>query len=466
MKKILHLLIFLILTAHVLSAQTDITNMYPQNNYLINPASVGSNPFWELHTGYRRQWAGISNAPENAYLSAQGSISQSQGAGVFISHSSSSLMAYFDGKISYSYRISLSRGISLAAGASVGYSQQKFDISGVIATDYSDYLLTGNTNIRGVSSDIGFLLRSERLQIGFALPYLLHPSYSYGDNKNVDWFEYFIFHGSYNLIQNEMWLVQGIGLYKNNAQGMGADASMRVLWDQQVGLSAGYRTNNGTFLKGEFLIKNLSLAYSFEMGTNKYMRSHEVMLGIRFGQKKHSARIADQNTAPSETLESDDSEEVVATEKEEEVSIMDTVTDEEMNDDTLSTQSTAEAVVDSINTAFENPEMLIVFELNSGENVRSGNQEKVIREAVALYQLHPEYHITVIGHSCSLGSEEINQHISELRAQKVATELEKNGIPATHLTVIGQGESIPISKGTTPEELSKNRRVQLMFDIQ
>lgn len=57
-----------------------------------------------------------------------------------------------------------------------------------------------------------------------------------------------------------------------------------------------------------------------------------------------------------------------------------------------------------------------------------------------------------------------NQALSHARAQAVATYLiDKHGIPASRLTVIGYGETWPIMPNDTAQGRSKNRRVEVII---
>ena len=71
--------------------------------------------------------------------------------------------------------------------------------------------------------------------------------------------------------------------------------------------------------------------------------------------------------------------------------------------------------------------------------------------------------LTVTGHTDSTGSEEYNQGLSERRAQTVADRLAA-AYPNAELTVLGLGESQPVSTNDTAAGRLLNRRVTITID--
>jgi outer membrane protein OmpA-like peptidoglycan-associated protein len=75
-----------------------------------------------------------------------------------------------------------------------------------------------------------------------------------------------------------------------------------------------------------------------------------------------------------------------------------------------------------------------------------------------------EYEKTVIevaGHTDSTGSAELNQSLSERRAQSVANYMSSHGVKSQRLITIGAGESHPVASNDTEQGKAANRRVEL-----
>jgi len=71
---------------------------------------------------------------------------------------------------------------------------------------------------------------------------------------------------------------------------------------------------------------------------------------------------------------------------------------------------------------------------------------------------YPQTTIEVGGHTDIRGAEDYNQKLSEKRAQTVAGELLRNGIPSHRIRAVGYGESRPISS-----DHAINRRVEILI---
>ncbi len=94
------------------------------------------------------------------------------------------------------------------------------------------------------------------------------------------------------------------------------------------------------------------------------------------------------------------------------------------------------------------------------------NQEtKTSLSSLAEYlKKNPNSKLKIIGHSCDLGSDQLNQKYSVLRATKVKSYLNQIGIKNDRLKIEGKGESEPIAPNDIEENRQKNRRVQFILE--
>lgn len=72
--------------------------------------------------------------------------------------------------------------------------------------------------------------------------------------------------------------------------------------------------------------------------------------------------------------------------------------------------------------------------------------------------------ITVEGHTDQRASEEYNQRLSELRAFAAKKELIRLGADESKMTSVGKGESELVTKETTDEAYSRNRRIVVVVE--
>ena len=76
---------------------------------------------------------------------------------------------------------------------------------------------------------------------------------------------------------------------------------------------------------------------------------------------------------------------------------------------------------------------------------------------------YPALHVTVEGHTDSVGTDDYNQQLSERRAQAVRDYFVQEGINSASVEAHGYGKTEPIATNDTPEGRQQNRRVELIL---
>ncbi len=99
------------------------------------------------------------------------------------------------------------------------------------------------------------------------------------------------------------------------------------------------------------------------------------------------------------------------------------------------------------------------FNTNSAELGQVFNE--ALKQVAEILTTHPQSQVLIVGHTDSVGSDLANQVLSERRAQSVATILERLGVEASQMQVMGRGESQPVASNATEEGRAHNRRVEL-----
>ena len=100
---------------------------------------------------------------------------------------------------------------------------------------------------------------------------------------------------------------------------------------------------------------------------------------------------------------------------------------------------------------------------------RSGSYELApgARERLAkvsgIILAYPSLLVSVEGHTDSVGGDEYNQSLSELRAQAVRDYFIQQGIASSSVEAHGYGKTAPIASNDTPEGRQQNRRVELVL---
>jgi outer membrane protein OmpA-like peptidoglycan-associated protein len=93
-----------------------------------------------------------------------------------------------------------------------------------------------------------------------------------------------------------------------------------------------------------------------------------------------------------------------------------------------------------------------------------GDQDKTALAAAAqVYKTKPNAKVTVTGFTDTVGSPDLNQRLSQARADAVKNILVENGIPAGSITTTGSGESGLLVDTAAQTNEGRNRRVVVVI---
>jgi outer membrane protein OmpA-like peptidoglycan-associated protein len=93
----------------------------------------------------------------------------------------------------------------------------------------------------------------------------------------------------------------------------------------------------------------------------------------------------------------------------------------------------------------------------------TGQDEAVLHDAAAYAAARPGTHIRIIGNADAPGAPEGNAVISQRRAEVVAAELNRFGVPRERMTLQAYGEARPVVITTPGGMQAENRRVDILI---
>lgn len=453
--------------------QLGLNNVYNQNLYLINPSVVGMTGYYNGFINHRKQWTGIDNGPQVSGVTLDGRVFGAHGLGMNLQFSSAGITSQFSGKVSYAYHLRTGKKSYLHSGFSLGINNQELNLADVIATDYTDPTLTeGVQSGWGFSNDLGFMFTTPRLRLGFSIP----QTFNTGQELNLGTGEKMNAYAAYDVIANDQWKLESSVLYRNSKeQDDQIDVGAKLMWENTIGLGTLYRTNYGVAGLAQLNINDkLMVVYSYEFGGNDVASSrkgsHGILLGFRISKNKKSqppsAPTKEVLLAPQEEIAAQEpiQEEIVTKESiQEEKEPLDGEEDKEIITALIIEEHKLD--IEALNVQFSHRDHLIRFE-HASSNVISNNQEQGINEVTRVLLENPDLKVTIVGHASSIGGTDVNQKISEERAEKVANILINNGVKISRVTHIGHGESEPIEDNSTEYGASENRRVQVIFSLE
>lgn len=92
-----------------------------------------------------------------------------------------------------------------------------------------------------------------------------------------------------------------------------------------------------------------------------------------------------------------------------------------------------------------------------------GDGRGTLEEVASVLNEYPKTAVVVQGHTDSTGSEELNQALSERRANSVRNYLVSRGVDAGRMAAVGMGEGYPVASNDSESGRQENRRVDILL---
>lgn len=315
---------FLILAALRVDAQTiGQFTMWNQNHFIVNPAAAGNQEYLDAAIGYRRQWAGIKEAPTTFYGTAhtvlnrpkRSEVSSLRGTGsaklsvalgetkkkVRLKHAvgvmlnSSEFGAFKKSEISgtYALHLPITKEINLSFGLSAGLNNFGFDESktSVIETNdpvYEAYFIGQNQNMFNVNS--GVYLYSDRFFVGYSANQMLQNELviselkTSGDVAAIS-LHHFVMAGYNYDLNNNIRLTPSILAKKLKTNPLSVDISTTVTYRQAIYAGITYRTTDAISIMAGYQFNHFlraGYAYDYTLSELKETSSgsHEIFIGF------------------------------------------------------------------------------------------------------------------------------------------------------------------------------------------
>ncbi len=101
----------------------------------------------------------------------------------------------------------------------------------------------------------------------------------------------------------------------------------------------------------------------------------------------------------------------------------------------------------------------------SGKATLRPEADANLQRVVEFVQGQPAARVLIEGHTDSQGSANLNQVLSQKRAEAVRDALIAAGVPANRLHAMGAGEDRPIDDNRSSEGRARNRRVEIVLEL-
>lgn len=295
---------------------------YIFNNFLLNPAISGIENYTDVKVGYRKQWAGIDDAPKTSFITANWKLGDDylwrsalslpdngddpmsrnymqnymsspshHGMGVTAVMDKAGALSRLDANLTYAYHLQLSNQLNLSVGIAGGLSRIALDVN-ALQFDVQNDAAVRNTIISQVKPDLGLgiWLYGARFFAGASvqqiLPQKLKLTESAGMNMGTQVAHFFLTTGYRFLVSDEIAATPSIMVKQISSVPASVDANLKVAFKDRFWIGGSYRKDDSfSALAGVNISNLLNLTYSYDFVTSGLNRvsngSHEIVLGLQ-----------------------------------------------------------------------------------------------------------------------------------------------------------------------------------------
>ena len=198
MKRIIKSFILLLVPLSLAGQLAPVTSQYVLNPLGINPAYAGNRGALNIAAFYRRQWAGITGAPETMTLAVDAPFFDSKLGLVFIiTNDKIGVTKETHFLTNYSYKINMDKG-NLSFGLGAGLMTTNTAWSDLVVLDPGDENYLNNSRVFVVPDfSFGIYYSYQNYFAGFSVPKLLGYKFNFDKNKytllfNPDQYNYLL----------------------------------------------------------------------------------------------------------------------------------------------------------------------------------------------------------------------------------------------------------------------------------
>lgn len=273
------------------------------NSYLFNPAYVAINDQPELNVVYRKQWINFKDAPVTTGVSLQYPTMGRVSLGLNIMNDQQVLLTNNTFMGTFGYVVPITENETIRFGLSAGVGTNKLDLTSEGINLNDPAIVSAASNNTYVDGNFGVVYTNKGLRVGFALTEIFKS-----DPFNAEAFNKFslsnlknrLYSVSYrfNVGLMENFSMEPYVLYRQSEDGLqdSWEAATMVYYKDILWTGASYNQDSGLGLfLGMNVLDKFRFSYSYEMPSFdsdlSSTSSHELHLGIRFGNKKSRALV-------------------------------------------------------------------------------------------------------------------------------------------------------------------------------
>ena len=301
MKNSLYITVLVLLVQCINAQQLPQYSNYMVNDYVMNPAIGGSNPYFEAKSNNRYQWIGITDAPRTYILSVNGPTKNlKMGLGGLLFTDIVGPTRRTGIYLSYAYHLKVSEKVKVSLGLTGGLLQFTVDGSKITLRDPSDLVISnGIQSVLMPDFGAGVYVYStdKKWYVGASVPQILQNKIKFFDNSTTSLSKlatHFYASAGYKFNLNDDFKIEPSTCIKYvKPAPLQFDIGLRAIYQEKIWVGGAFRYLDAvSAMVGYVMQENVTFAYSYDFtmtNIKKYSTgTHELMIGIKFHKIKNN----------------------------------------------------------------------------------------------------------------------------------------------------------------------------------
>jgi type IX secretion system PorP/SprF family membrane protein len=296
MKRIFKLFIFLLIPLGLAGQLAPVTSQYVLNPLSINPGYAGNRGALNIAAFYRRQWAGITGAPETVTLAADAPFLDSKlGLGFVITSDKIGVTKETHFMTNYAYKISMKKG-ELSLGLGAGLITTNTSWSDLVVLDPGDENYLTDSRVFVVPDfSFGIYYSYQDFFAGLSIPKLLGYRFNFDKNKytllfNPGQYNYLLNVGYVYSVNEKVKLFPSTLITVSPGEKILVDLNGYASFNDRIWAGVSYRNKRSVGALVQVAVNNqIKIAYTYDFDLGKLGHysngTHEIMVRYEFRYK-------------------------------------------------------------------------------------------------------------------------------------------------------------------------------------